>query len=148
GVIQKRGAVREVLRTLEAKGWVAILADQNAGAGGTFVEFFGLLASTYATPAVLAARTGLPIYAAACIRRCRPPLTYEIHVHRLEPPPRGTGESEAAAHLLREFMASLETWIRRAPEQYNWVHRRWKHRPPGEDLGRDAPRYDHRVASR
>ena len=143
-VIYKHGAIHEVLRTLRAKGWVGIMADQNAGPRGTFVPFFGLPASTYATPAVVAVRTGVPVYAAGSLRRREPPFTFEIHLRRLPDPPADAPESEQVEHYLRHFMKALEQWIHMAPDQYNWVHRRWKTRPRGAIEGPDLPRYDRR----
>lgn len=140
-VIEKRGAVREVIRALRGGDWVAILTDQNAGRGGPFVPFFGTVASTYATAAVAAVRTGAPVWAAACLRRRRPPLHYEMHVRRLPPPPADLDERAAVAFTLAAFKQALEGWIRQAPEQYNWVHRRWKTRPRDEVPGTDTPRY-------
>ena len=130
-----------MLRTLRAGRWVAILADQNAGLRGTFVRFFGLEASTYAAPAALAVRTGLPLYAAACIRIPGPPMHFEMHLIKLPRPSADLKESEAAQAYLESFFACLERWVRRAPDQYNWIHRRWKSRPAGEEAGPHLPAY-------
>ncbi len=140
-VIEKRGAVREVIGALRGGAWVAILTDQNGGRGGPFVPFFGTVASTYATAAVAGVRTGAPVWAAACLRRPGPPLHYEMHVRRLPPPPEGLDERGAVLFTLTAYKQALEGWIRRAPEQYNWVHRRWKTRPQDEAPGPGTPRY-------
>ncbi len=143
-VITKRGAVREMVRTLREGGWLGIVADQNAGTGGRFVEFFGLEASTYAAPAVVALRAGVPVWAAACLRRKHPPFTYELRLRRLPDRRPDATEPEATQAVLRAYHEALEGWIRLAPEQYNWVHRRWKTRPEGERAGPRVPRYDRR----
>ena len=141
-LIAKRGAVRTMLRTLKQGGWIAILADQNAGRRGTFVPFFGLEASTHAAPAVLAVRADVPLYTGAILRRPGRPVSFALHLKRLErPATHPGGEAEAAERLLSSFLGQLEDHVRRAPEQYNWVHRRWKTRPPDEPEGTPLPAY-------
>jgi KDO2-lipid IV(A) lauroyltransferase len=126
-VIPKRGGLAAVLRTLRQGEWVALLIDQNAGRHGMFLPFFGLEASTFPTPAALAARTGAPLYLGVCLRR---PGTacFDVHLERLPDP----GPQDVRA-LTLALNRRLEAWIARRPEQYNWVHRRWKTRPPGRD---------------
>jgi KDO2-lipid IV(A) lauroyltransferase len=140
-LIRKRGAVREMTRTLEGGGWVGVLADQNAGRHGRFLPFFGLEASTAPAPFVLAARHRVPVYVGAAIRRPAPPFTYEMRLARLEDPPPDLEERAAGDRLLAAYLAVLERWIADVPEQYNWLHRRWKSRPPGEPAGRPLPTY-------
>jgi KDO2-lipid IV(A) lauroyltransferase len=141
GVIRKHGAVREMLRTLRRGDWLAILGDQDAGASGGFVPFFGLPASTHAAPFKVAARTGVPVYVGACVRRDRPPFTFDLLARRVPDPDPGLPEAARAEQLSREVGACLEAWIRGAPEQYNWIHRRWKTRPPGEVWSAAIPSY-------
>ena len=124
-LISKTGGLKDVLRELKQGGWVALLADQNAGRHGLFVPFFGLEASTFPTPAALAARVGVPLYLGVCLRRPGG-MGFDIHLERLPAPI----EVETTT---RDLNRLLEAWIRRAPGQYNWVHRRWKTRPPGRD---------------
>ena len=140
-VITKRGAARGVLAALRSGRWVALLADQNAGVGGVFVPFFGLEASTPALPAVLALRNGAPLYLGACLRASRGPLTYDIHLRRLEVPRAVEPSPEAVRTLLSQATRTLESWIRLVPDQYNWLHRRWKRRPAGEVPGPHLPAY-------
>lgn len=140
GVIPKRGAVRAMLRHLRGGGWVGVMADQNASEHGMFVPFFGLEASTFPAPAVIALRAGVPMYSAACLRG-PDPMTFTMHLERLPRPPEDLDEDAAVAFLVRVYMESLERFVRLAPEQYNWVHRRWKSRPPGEAPGRALPFY-------
>lgn len=142
-VIGKRGAARQVLSTVRERRWAALLADQNAGRKGVFVPFFGLPASTHALPALLALRLGCPLYATACLRARRGPWTYDLHYRRILPGGRGPGPVEPARveQVLREVSAAIEGWVRRAPEQYNWVHRRWRTRPAGEVPGPQLPAY-------
>jgi len=124
-LIPKAGGLKDALRTLAGGGCVALLADQNAGRHGLFVPFFGLDASTYPTPAALAVRLGAPLFLGVCLRRPRSE-GFDVHLERL---PVGA----EVAPVLLDLNRRLEGWIRRAPEQYNWIHRRWKTRPPGQD---------------
>jgi KDO2-lipid IV(A) lauroyltransferase len=142
-VIGKRGAARQVLATLREKRWAALLADQNAGRHGAFVPFFGLEASTHVLPASLALRLGLPLYATACLRSDRGPWCFDLHFRRVLPaaadaPPTPRPEPR---EVLAEVSGAIERWVRLAPEQYNWVHRRWRTRPPGEPPGPHLPAY-------
>jgi KDO2-lipid IV(A) lauroyltransferase len=130
--IDKRGSVREVLKTLKAGGVVGILADLNASREeGVFCDFFGTPACTTAGVATLALRTGavvLPGY-----------LLWDeaAQMHRLhfEPPVEtintGNQKEDVQANTAR-YTQRLEAVIRRHPEQWLWIHRRWRTRPLGE----------------
>lgn len=130
--IDKRGSVREILKTLKAGGVVGILADLNASREeGVFCDFFGIPACTTAGVATLALRTGavvLPGY-----------LLWDeaAQIHRLhfEPPVEtintGNQKEDVQANTAR-FTQRLEAVIRRHPDQWLWIHRRWRTRPIGE----------------
>jgi KDO2-lipid IV(A) lauroyltransferase len=141
GVIAKRGAVRAMLRALREGEWVAVLADQDAGRGGAFVPFFGLVASTHPAPAAIALRAGAPVYVGACLRSPRGPLHFDLHLRRIPDVRPGMPRDAAAVWILEQTHEVLEAWIRQVPEQYNWIHRRWKTRPPGEARGERLPSY-------
>jgi Kdo2-lipid IVA lauroyltransferase/acyltransferase len=129
-VIPKRRAVRESLRALARGGCVAILIDQDAGADAVFVPFFGRLAATTPTLALLALRTEAPVL--PMFTRCEPDGTISVHVGSVVPT-RPTGDRDAdVLRLTAECTALVERWTRRSPEQWLWMHRRWKTRPPGE----------------
>jgi len=130
-LIRKTGGLKDVLRTIRAGTWVALLADQNAGRHGLFVPFFALDASTFPTPAALALRLGVPLYLGICLRG-EGAMGFDIHLERV-PLPAGAEEEGAVRAVTADLNARLEAWIRRAPGQYNWIHRRWKTRPPGRD---------------
>lgn len=146
-VIPKVGGLREVLRALRAGRWVALLADQNAGRHGTFVPFFGLQAATFPTPAALAVRLGIPLYLGACLRRPGRTPRFDVHLERLPPPDPARPAGERVRQLLHALNGALEAWIRRAPDQYNWAHRRWKTRPAAGAADPGAPSYARRPAA-
>lgn len=129
GIIRRGGATAAATRALGEGHAVAFAADQNANRTGIFVPFFGRLASTHRGAALIAIRTGAPMYIALPVRE--PDGTYTM---RLEPVEfdRGGDLEEAVLRGTAAFTARLEAAIRERPEQYLWQHRRWKTRPPGE----------------
>lgn len=129
-VIPKRRAVRETLKALARGSGVAILIDQDAGADGVFVPFFGRLAATTPTLALLALRTEAPIV--PVFAQVEPDGTIRVHI---EPavPTRPTGDRDAdVVRVTADCTAIVERWVRKNPEQWLWMHRRFKTRPPGE----------------
>jgi KDO2-lipid IV(A) lauroyltransferase len=143
-LIQKRGAVRAITRALKEGRWVGIVADQNAGRHGEFVPFFGLAASTYPLAATLAVRHDVPVYFGAAIRRGSA-LRYDYLTERYEPPP-GTDDRGAPRAMIEAFNRWLERLIRAHPDQYFWLHRRWRTRPEGEGDDPRLPGYVRRRA--
>ncbi|HWQ34375.1 MAG TPA: lysophospholipid acyltransferase family protein [Blastocatellia bacterium] len=130
--IDKRGSVREILKTLKAGGVVGILADLNATREeGVFVDFFGVPASTTAGVATLALRTGAVVLPGYIV------WDDEASIHRLhfEKPIEtiSTGnQKEDVITNTQRYTKALEDIIRRYPDQWLWIHRRWKTRPEGE----------------
>lgn len=131
--IEKNESVRAVLRVLRDGGTVGILADQNTTpVEAVFVDFFGIPAATTAGLARLARRTGAAVVPAhgywdASLQKYR--LHYEpaLELHN-------TADEEADIYSYTKlFNQALEGFIRRFPDQWFWVHRRWKNRPPGEE---------------
>jgi KDO2-lipid IV(A) lauroyltransferase len=118
--------LRPLVETLRANGAVGILVDQNVTADrGVFVEFFGRLACVDAGLARLAHRTGaavVPGYALWSESEGKYVLHFEPEIEM-----RGDTQADTQAVHVR-----LEAAIRRAPEQWLWIHRRWKTRPEGE----------------
>jgi len=145
-VVEKTGAVDSSLRLIRRGGWVAVLGDQNAGRHGVFVPFFGVPASTYPFVATLAAMYGVRVYFGAAVRR-GPRFRYDMHLCRYLPK-EGASHDEQKLDLLESYHRWLEEMIDLAPEQYFWMHRRWKTRPIGEEPGPHLPAYDHRRPAR
>jgi KDO2-lipid IV(A) lauroyltransferase len=123
-LIVKRQAVREVLKALRRGRMVGILLDQNATrAEGVFVPFFGVAASTSKGLAVLALRTDAPVV--PVFLRRTPDGGHSMDVGPpLVPPTDGDVLAYTAT-----FNRVIETAIRRAPEQWLWMHARWRTRP-------------------
>ena len=125
-ILSKRDLARPILRALAANEAVGILIDQNVAAdSGIFINFFGVPACTSAAFVKLAARSGaavIPGFALWSEQEGR-------HVLRFYPPAPMTGDPVRDTQALH---AQLESVIREYPDQWLWVHRRWKTRPPGE----------------
>lgn len=125
GLIPQEGSLRRAIRLLRQGGTLGLLVDQDAGRHGRFVPFFGRSASTIDTPAALALRTGAWILPIAFQREGRAPR----YRFRIAAPivPHSTGNREADVRdLTARYTAAVETFIRGAPEQWLWMHRRWR----------------------
>lgn len=133
-IIEKRGASAEALARLRAGQHVAILADENAGPRGVFVDYFNRPASTTRLPALLALMTGSPVILGAALRMepdetGRPRFLYRLAW--FEPPSEARGIPAGVRDLTQQVTREYERWVREAPEQWRWVHWRWKTRPGG-----------------
>ena len=124
-LIVKRQAVREVLQALRRGRMVGILLDQNATrAEGVFVPFFGVAASTSKGLAVIALRTDAPVVP-VFLRR----TADGRHCMDVSPPLMPPSDGDVLAYTAT-FNRVIEGAIRRAPEQWLWMHARWRTRPP------------------
>jgi len=126
-VIYKAEASREALRSLRRGRAVALVGDQNPISGGIEVSFFGRAANTARGPAVLALRTGAPLFLAVVTRERREDVT---HVLSLEPvrAERSGETGRDVRRLVEAYTRMLERAVRASPGQYFWHHRRWKER--------------------
>lgn len=130
-LVAKRGALRPVLDALRRGRLVAILLDQNtARREGVFVPFFGRPASTSKSLAVLAIRTQTPVVPVFIRREAGGRHRIEVHP-ALPPPPANRGES-AVVELTMQCTAAIEAAVRATPEQWLWLHDRWRTRPAEE----------------
>jgi len=128
-VVHDADAVRRVPRAMREQHAVAFLVDQGAvGLASTWVPFFGRLAKTPRGPAVFALRLGAPVVFGAALRQ--PDGRYMIGFEEVRTEPTGDREADVD-RIVAAYTATLERWVRRAPEQYFWHHRRWKHQRPG-----------------
>jgi len=131
-LIDKRDSARGILSALARNETVGILADQNTSLEeGVFVNFFGITACTTAGIARVALHTGAAVVPAFCVweeaagRYCihfEPPLEFAV-----------SSDRDADIRAATQQMASvIEKYIRRYPDQWLWIHRRWKTRPEGQ----------------
>lgn len=130
-LIYKRGALRPVLGALQRGRLVGILMDQNAGRReGIFVSFFGWPASTSRSIAVLALRTGTPVVPIFIYRQDLG--RHRMVIHPALPVDTKADDGDPVAELTQRCTTSIEDAIGAAPEQWLWLHNRWRTRPPAE----------------
>lgn len=139
--LARGAAVREALRVLAAGGCVAIPLDQNQRPGhGIFVDVLGHPACTSTALARLSMASGAPVLPVFAVWN-GPGITPFIGELILPPPgrPQPVEREGRLRGLTVRYSAEVDRVIRRFPHQWNWAHRRWKTRPPGESAGtRDA----------
>jgi KDO2-lipid IV(A) lauroyltransferase len=127
-VIDKRGAVRPLLKALARGAAVGFMVDQNTTrAESVFVPFFGRPASTSRAMAVLALRTGTPIV--PLFTRREPGGRHRVIYQAPIAPGTGACTEDVVTDLTRRCAETVERAIREAPEQWLWIHDRWRTRP-------------------
>jgi len=125
-VIEKREAARGILRALAANQAVGILIDQNTSLEeGVFIDFFGVKACAGSAFAKLAYRSGAAVVPGFALWSA----AENKYVLRFYPAVEITGDATADTQRIQTV---LESVIREYPDQWLWIHRRWKTRPPGE----------------
>jgi KDO2-lipid IV(A) lauroyltransferase len=132
GVIYRQGTLRRAMRVLQDGGSVGVLIDQHIQSRDAIhVDFFNRPAATTPIVAMLAMRTGariVPLFALP-IGDGRYRMIYE---HAIEPPPEGT--DDPVHELTQRCTDVLEMYVRRHPELWLWMHRRWRD-PAGASQG-------------
>ena len=119
---RRNSSAKAVVRLLRSNHLVGFLIDQDTDTAGDYVNFFGRPAFTPTSPAALALRTGAPVIFCWHHRRGK------VHKITMEPiayHPTGNLERDTLS-LTGLLTARLEEVIRRAPEQWVWLHRRWR----------------------
>jgi KDO2-lipid IV(A) lauroyltransferase len=132
-VIYRRGAIRRVLRALATNQAVAVLIDQHMlSADAVYVDFFNRPAATTSALAALALKTGAPVVPvfALPLPGGRFRMVYE---HPVQPPP--AGDEDAIREFTQRCTDILEMYVRRYPELWLWMHRRWRDVPNAERVG-------------
>lgn len=124
-IVYPRGAVRACVQAIGRGRWVALLGDQDAGDRGVFVPFFNRLSSTHVGAAAIHLKTGAPLYTANCVRKENG--RFQLELKKLP----FNGE-ETLESIVAQYNLELERAIRQHPEQYFWMHRRWKTAAPNK----------------
>ena len=132
-VIHKDDFARGLIASMRAGETVGILMDTNmTPPQGVFVPFFGVQACTASGMARIAAKTGAAVVPGFLLWE-KTEQRYVLHFGEELPVTRtGDAEQDAVANTA-SFTAAIERYIRQYPEQWLWLHRRWKTRPPGEE---------------
>lgn len=137
------------VRALRRGRVVVMLFDQNASRKeGRFVPFFGLAACTRAGPALLAMRFGIPVVPAFFFRDGEGPRHVARFRPALEIEPPGDEPEGALDRNLERMNLAIESAVREAPDQWTWIHKRWKTRPEGDARAPYPRRHRLRRASR
>lgn len=130
-IVHKKGVTDIVMETLKKEGTVGIIADQDAGKKGLFVDFFGRKASTYKSIGLLAMEYNVPVVIGYA-RRLGNRYNFEIGTSDIIYPKDWADQDNPLHYITQRYTAAIEKFIMDAPGQYLWVHRRWKTRPKGE----------------
>jgi KDO2-lipid IV(A) lauroyltransferase len=130
--IQRRSAARDILKALRQNEAVGILFDQNTTRSeGVFAKFFNIPAATTPAIALFALRTGAAVVPGFLIWDA----ALQKHRLRLDPPVDLINTGDLDRDVLentKHFNEILEGYVRKYPDQWLWIHRRWKTRPEGE----------------
>jgi KDO2-lipid IV(A) lauroyltransferase len=131
-VLHKDDFARGLLSAMRAGNSVGILMDTNmTPPQGVFVKFFGITACTASGLARVALKTGAAVLPGFCLWEEKD-QRYVLHFGpELAVERTGSDDADVLA-LTQQCNDVLETWIRRYPDQWLWIHRRWKTRPAGE----------------
>ncbi len=127
-VLSKKGVLRDMLKVIKKGGAVGILLDQNCSREeGVFVEYFGQTAAANKGLALIAMKSGASVIPVFIVRehKYRHRVVYlpEIDIKRSEDLDRDVGT------YTQKFTSIIEAFVRDHPEQWFWMHRRWKTRP-------------------
>ena len=135
-IYNRENAVKNIISALNEKEIVGFLPDENASKRiGVFVDFFGVKACTMPGMANIAAKTKLPVVPAFIVRIKGKDGNYSKHRLIIEPPLdiKYTSDRKTdTMNILKLFNEKIEGIIKQYPEQWFWIHNRWKTRPDGE----------------
>lgn len=160
-LVSKFGAVRELPEGLQRGVPAGLVADQNGGDYGVFVPFFGRLTSTYKSIGILAMQFNATVICGMA-RRLKPGeradgtntiatigptpnddsrdgMNYVIELVDQFGPADWESQPDRLYYITARYRRSIEKMVRRSPEQYLWMHRIWRSRPPHERKDREFP---------
>jgi len=124
-VVTQGVSIRKIYQSLKEKKIVAMVADQRAPRESIRLEFFGKEVAVHIGPAALSIKTKAPILYGIPVRQ--PDYSYKTVMTEISRENLPAGEKEKITELSRRHMAYLEKYIRMYPEQWLWMHRRWKY---------------------
>jgi KDO2-lipid IV(A) lauroyltransferase len=130
-IIDKKGASEMINELISSGATLCFIADQDAGRKGVFVDFFGRKASTYKSIGLLAITNNIPI-GVGYSRRVDNRFFFEIGIERIIYPDEWKDKDNPLEWVTAEYTKAIESFVRKDPTQYWWLHRRWKHRPKDE----------------
>ena len=152
-LVSKFGAVKALPEGMQRGVPAGLVADQNGGDYGVFVPFFGRLTSTYKSIGLLAMQFNATVICGLA-RRLEPTepaprssllslqqggLRYSIEVVDLFGPEAWESQPDRLFYITARYRRSIESMVRRVPDQYLWMHRIWRSRPLHERKDREFP---------
>lgn len=143
-LVDKFGAIHLLPGLLAQGESVAFVADQNAGSRGLHVPFFGRLASSYKSIGLMAIQHRARIIVGCAQRRCThrgepDAMQYRIEIDDRIDPEDWENQPDPLFYITARYRRAIEQSVRRAPEQYLWMHRIWKSRPRHERIDKPFP---------
>ncbi|MBN1437675.1 MAG: hypothetical protein JW936_11435 [Sedimentisphaerales bacterium] len=136
-IIFKKGATEAMDQILGNGKALGIVGDQNGKVKDVFVNFFGRKAATYKSIALMALQYNVPIVV-GCARRIGDQFKFHLDVSRIIMPKDWQSQDNPIVWITEQWTQAIETFVRKDPQQYWWVHRRWKTRPPEERRNADC----------
>ncbi|HMN16669.1 MAG: lysophospholipid acyltransferase family protein [Ignavibacteriota bacterium] len=118
-------SIRNVFAVLMKKEIVAMVADQRGPEESIKLDFFGRKTSVYTGPAVLSLKMNTPLIIGIAVRQ--PDFRYKIVLEEISRDNLPENYEEKIIELSKRMIEYLESYIRKYPEQWFWMHRRWKH---------------------
>ncbi len=125
-VWDKYGSMRKGLGALRKGQGLVAVADQDGGKNGCRAPFLGKEATSMTAPVELAIRNGAPVFVGAVMRAGTEDLRFVMVPKRVHWPVAGADPKAEVARLMTEVNADLSEIIREYPEQWIWIHNRWK----------------------
>lgn len=144
-LLDKFGAMNQLPGLLGKGESVAFVADQNAGQRGLHVPFFGRLASSYKSIGLMAIQHRARIIVGCAQRQQTSPnqgvcMKYRIEIEDRIDPEDWEGQPDPLFYITARYRRAIEQSVRKAPEQYLWMHRIWKSRPLHERADKPFPK--------
>ncbi len=127
-LLDKSADYPRILEMLQQGIGLGIVGDQDAGPRGMFVNFFGRPASTFKSIALLSLEYNAPILVTGAAH-VGSPMRYRVYLEDVILPEEYADRPDAARAITQRYTDALERMVRRHPEQYFWLHRRWKNQP-------------------
>lgn len=124
-VVDMDRAPREIIKRLREGGTVAMLADQSGPEEGLFVDYFGRPTSTHVGPAVFALRTGAPLMMVYAVRN--DDGTFDVSFDEVPTDDVQGSDDDKIRTITERHVKMLEGFVRQHPDQWLWMHKRWKH---------------------
>jgi len=130
-IVYKKGATETMHEILTHGGALGIVGDQNGNKKDIFVDFFGRKAATYKSVALMAIRYNVPIVVGSA-RRIDDAFRFKIDTPHIIMPADWADKPDPLHWITAQWTKAIEDFVRKDPEQYWWIHRRWRTRPPQE----------------